>query len=141
MPLLGRAKVRRKLRALPEAVLRELKDQNGKNSAELVETMKGFAARDSKSGALVGSIEDEAAQSPSGVARRVKAGGERTRKPVRKSKKGNAPEYDYALANEYGTEDMAAQPFFWPAWRLKRRRFKSRMSRAGKRGIQKALAK
>lgn len=30
---------------------------------------------------------------------------------------GAGVEYDYALANEYGTAEMDAQPFFWPTYR------------------------
>lgn len=44
----------------------------------------------------------------------VTAGGETTTKEVRA---GSGVQYDYALANEFGTSNMPAQPFFWPTWR------------------------
>ena len=37
----------------------------------------------------------------------------------------------YAHLVEYGTTRTGAQPFFWPAYRLNRKRMKSRISRAG----------
>jgi hypothetical protein len=141
MPFLSgpRARAKRVMKALPSAVQKRLESQNAANADELVETMKGFI--NDKTGKLASTVKREAAPEKSPIAQRVSAGGAATTKAVRKSKKGNAPLYDYANANEYGTEDMAAQPFFWPAWRLKRRRFKARMSRAGKKGIQEAVSK
>lgn len=44
----------------------------------------------------------------------VTAGGDATTKEVRA---GSGVRYDYALANEFGTSAMPAQPFFWPTWR------------------------
>lgn len=43
---------------------------------------------------------------------KIKAGGDRTKE------EGN---YDYARANEFGTQKMAAQPFFFPIWRARRK--------------------
>lgn len=54
----------------------------------------------------------------------VKAGGPKTTKRVRNSGKGNAPEYDYALAVEFGTKKMRARPFFYPTYRTNRRAMK-----------------
>lgn len=45
---------------------------------------------------------------------------------------------------EYGHMDhgkhVPAQPFWWPAWRLMKRRFRGRTSRAGNGAIKKAVA-
>lgn len=57
----------------------------------------------------------------------VQAGGKATTKPVRD---GADASYDYALANEFGTQDMSARPFFWPSYRVTKRRLKGRISRA-----------
>lgn len=43
-------------------------------------------------------------------------GGPRTTRKVRAS--ATAPDYDYAVGVEYGTQKMRAQPYFWPEWRL-----------------------
>lgn len=36
----------------------------------------------------------------------------------------------YAIFQEFGTQSMAANPFFWPTWRRSRSRVKSAISRA-----------
>lgn len=67
----------------------------------------------------------------------IKAGGRLTTKAVRK---GAAATYDYALAQEFGTEKMSANPFFYPVWRLKRRRARGQVTRAIKRVVKAAAA-
>lgn len=160
MPFLSgpRAKAKRVMKALPETVTKRLKAQNEANADELVDTIKGFVPVDK--GDLRASAKREDATTQSRIAQRVSLGGGATTKAVGKRKYdrevklgsgdttgrkkkagGESVTYDYALGQEYGTEDMPANPAFWPAWRLKRRRFKSRMSRAGKKGIQEATSK
>lgn len=134
-----RARAKRIMKALPLAVEKRLAAANEANADDMVGTVKGFIHDDT--GTLSRSVKREAVPEKSPIAQRVSSGGAATTKRVRKSKKGNAPLYDYALANEFGTEDMQAQPSFWPAWRLKRRRYKARMSRAGKKGIEEATSK
>jgi len=53
---------------------------------------------------------------------------------------GNA-DVRYAHLVEYGTSDTTAQPFFWPAYRLHRKRIKSRVSRAGARAARRIAAR
>lgn len=134
MAFTNRVRLQRRLKAIPVAVRRALKAQNAVNAAELVETVKGFMPVDD--GTLRGSVKHHDVSDSTRISQRVSAGGAATTKPVRRSSKDNAPLYDYALAQEYGTEKMPANPAFWPAWRLKRRRFKARMSRAAKKAIQ-----
>ena len=47
--------------------------------------------------------------------------------------------YDYAIANEFGTQRMVAQPFFWPVYRLMKRRIRAAMSRAARKAIAKVV--
>lgn len=137
MAFTNRDRLRRRLKAIPVEVRRALKAQNAKNAAEMVETAKGFAPKDDHT--LANSIRHQDVSDSTRISQRVEAGGKATTKPVRKSEKGGAPMYDYALAQEYGTVDMPAHPYFWPAWRLKRRRFKSRMTRAAKKAVEGAI--
>lgn len=44
----------------------------------------------------------------------------------------------YAALVEFGTEKMAARPFFWPAYRSLRKRFRSRITRAMNKALKKA---
>lgn len=69
----------------------------------------------------------------------VRAGGPLTTVPVRKSEKGNAPFYDYALAQELGTVDIDPTPFFYTAVRAKRPSTKRRIRAGIKGAIKKAI--
>jgi HK97 gp10 family phage protein len=55
---------------------------------------------------------------------RVIAGGEKT---VRKGV--SSKPYDYARADEFGTVNMPAHPFFFPTYRLKKKKMISAMKR------------
>jgi len=57
----------------------------------------------------------------------VVAGGRGTRRDV---KTGKRKFFDYARANEFGTQNAAAEPFFFPTYRRLKRRFRSRISAA-----------
>ncbi|MCS0460338.1 MULTISPECIES: HK97-gp10 family putative phage morphogenesis protein [Rhizobium] len=50
---------------------------------------------------------------------------------------GNA-DVRYAHLVEYGTNDTEAQPFFWPALRLLRKRLQNRINRAAKKAVKDA---
>lgn len=67
----------------------------------------------------------------------IKAGGRLTTRAV---SKGVAATYDYALAQEFGTAEMQANPFFYPTWRLKRRKARAAVTRAIKRVVRAAAA-
>jgi HK97 gp10 family phage protein len=95
----------------------------------MAETMRSVVPV-GKTGALKASIRVEPGRFPGQVL--IKAGGPTTTKQVRQGS-GNAT-YDYALAQEFGTHEHGAQPFFWPSYRLKKKRarraIKSRITRA-----------
>jgi HK97 gp10 family phage protein len=93
------------------------------------------AAASVKSGKLRDSIRIEL-RPPFGV--RILAGGPSTTKPVRK---GQTATYDYALAQEFGTREERARPFFYPMWRLNKRAARSRINRAMKKAIEDAAKK
>lgn len=50
----------------------------------------------------------------------------------------NYDEGFYVRFVEFGTRNMHAQPFFFPAWRLKKKRVKGRITRAMKKAIREA---
>lgn len=64
----------------------------------------------------------------------VIAGGETTTKPVR----GGAYTYDYAMANEYGTLKMPAQPFFYNTARARMPEIRQNIEAAVEEVISKA---
>ena len=129
----------KRIRAIYPAALAAIIAQNEKNAVELVTTMKGFVPVDD--GVLQSTIKNKDVSANGRITQRISAGGPLTTKPVRNSEKGNAPMYDYALAQEHGTTDQPASPFFWPAWRLKRRKFRANMNRAAKKAVQGAIKK
>lgn len=63
----------------------------------------------------------------------IAAGGPTTTRPVRE---GASATYDYALAQEFGTSKMPANPFFWPAYRLFKKPMRSAVKRAMKKGMK-----
>ena len=66
---------------------------------------------------------------------RVVAGGKLTIRPAVSSKP-----YDYARADEFGTVNMPAQPFFFPTYRLKKKKMISAMKRKINASIKKRSA-
>lgn len=74
---------------------------------------------------LLESIRVEPGKHP--LRKHVRAGGPLTTKKVREGFDG---EYDYALANEFGTKEMAAQPFFWTTYRALKTSLRSNIRKA-----------
>lgn len=48
--------------------------------------------------------------------------------------------YDYSRADEFGTQKMPAQPFFWPTYRLRSKKIKTAMKRKITASIKKRSA-
>lgn len=112
--------------AIPKAARKSISKSIDKGADELVNRMQYLAPE--KSGRLKRSIRKTPLAGDLGT--RVEAGGSETTKPVRNAEKGNAPEFDYALASEYGTSEMPAQPFFWPAVNTLKKRVRRRVDSA-----------
>lgn len=66
---------------------------------------------------------------------RVVAGGQKT---VRRGV--SSKDYDYARADEFGTVNMPAKPFFFPTYRLRRKKIKAAMKRKITASIKKRSA-
>jgi HK97 gp10 family phage protein len=113
----------RKLSQLVPETAKELAIANNASADEMVARAKSFVAV--KSGTLRDSIRKEPAEGVAAV--RVVAGGASTTKAVRA---GADASYDYALGQEFGTSEARGQPFFFPAFRLIRKRHKARATRA-----------
>lgn len=118
----NRERLRRRMRAIPVSVRKAAREQLKKNAEELVETQKGFAPVDA--GALKDTIKQQDVSDSTRISRRVSAGG---------------PGVPYAAWVEFGHGQADPHPFFWPAYRLKRKLFKGRMSRAGRKAIKEAI--
>lgn len=110
------------LNRMPKDVRQSIDKKVRKGADELVKEMKKTAPV--KSGALRDSIRVEAGDQP--LTYVVKAGGEKTTKPVRDGAKAT---YDYSLGIEFGTVDTERQAFFYPSYRKLSKRIKRRIDR------------
>jgi HK97 gp10 family phage protein len=116
-------------RASVQALRAELKQRSEKLKANASSAIE-YAAQDLagairtrakvRSGNTAKSVE--AVKLPSG-GWRVQAGGDLTIKEVRK---GSGVTYDYTRAEEFGTVDMKARPFFFNTYRAKKAGIKRR---------------
>lgn len=147
MPVTIRNKDRlfQKLTKLVPAIGAAVADANKQSAEEMVELARRFAPV--KTGKLRDSIHYEPAGQPGSF--RVVAGGEATTKEARA---GSGAAYDYALGVEFGTKahvnagefkgsenpGVHRQPFFFPAFRVIRKKMRSRAGRAISKAIKAA---
>lgn len=129
MAFTNRDRLRRRLKAIPVEVRKALKVQNAQNAADLVAVQKSFAATSfsDPTGKLQAGIRHQDVSASTRISQKVSAGA--------KDEKGR----DYAAWAEFGTSKNDPSPFFWPAYRLMKRRMKSRMTRAAKKAVQGAV--
>lgn len=127
--VLGRQLLREKLNQIVPAARVELQKALTESGEALASRQRSLVPV--KSGALRSSIRVEPF-SRGGIGVLVKAGGPTTMKPVRS---GQSAMYDYAMAQELGTQEMLAQPFFFPAYRQNKTKIKRRASLAVKKAI------
>lgn len=120
---------KRRCAAIPPAVRRASFAALASGAQKMGNGMKAAVPRDK--GSLANSLTldlDEPA-----LRATIRAGGEATTVPVRN---GATAKYDYALAQEFGTEKMAANPFFWPTYRLFRKSLRASVKRAMRKAIK-----
>ncbi len=148
--------LRRKMERIPAAVRRQAKADYMLAGREINMLQRTLAPVDS--GALRESIRTEPYDDPY-IGAFVRAGGPKTTVQIgtrtydravvigsgdtagRKKKAGGfGVTYDYALAQELGTQDMDANPFFYTAVRAKRPSTKRRVRAGIKKAIKRAAA-
>ncbi len=122
-------KYKRGLARIPPAVKKQSYAALDKQAERMLGAMRRFAPRDE--GRLIASIRAE--KDPSLLRIALMAGGSLTTRTVRK---GSGVMYDYAVAQEFGTKEMPANPFFWPAWRLFRKPARAAVKRAMNKAIK-----
>lgn len=85
--------------------------------APVIEAQANLVARE-----IVGALADHHKTGHLGQSVRVEDGGKKTRKLVlaggplttKPVRRGSSAQFDYALAEEYGTRHESAKPYFWP---------------------------
>lgn len=139
----GLNKFNRRWKAIPRRMRDEVVATMEKTAWEIVDDMYDFAPQDR--GDLAGSIGWTWGEAPKGsmvigsvgsneyAGLRITfyAGDETTLVP---GKGGHL--HQLAKLQEFGTAQMPANPFFYPTWRLWRRRIRSRMRAAMRRGTR-----
>lgn len=135
MKIKGLDKLARKLAKVPVEVKARAQSDLMLAGREINMLQRALAPQED--GVLRGSIRTEPL-SDGEVGVVIRAGGAATTVKVRHSEKGNATDYDYALGQEYGTQKMQANPFFWPGFRTRKKRALRRV-RAGWRRVLKGL--
>lgn len=130
MKIERKAELRRKMAAIPQVARAELRKALEVSASEMVSTARSFAPVDS--GALRTSIDHTFGEYKAANAnvRGVRAGGGVGDKDLSVTiHAGDASAY-YAAFVEFGTQDSVAQPYFFPAYRLTKKRVRGRMNRA-----------
>lgn len=132
----GLARFNKRMEAIPKAVREAVKPALLKSGDELAGAMKALAERSRDTGDLIDSIA-------------VTGPGERTPPYSQPGGSKIVPENAVAVTAgneevryphlvEHGTDRAAAQPFFWPAFRLYRRRITRRITRAISKAVREA---
>lgn len=136
----ARARIQRRFDAIPDKLKDVARRVISDEAEAMADEMKRGAPHDE--GDLADSIEATNTSEGTWIRWKVKAGGTPgTQHAVRRSRKGNAPFYDHAAAIEYGHmgpsgRPVPAHPFFWPTYRRRIKRFKSRLRGALKKAIE-----
>lgn len=135
MKIIGLEKLRRKLERIPPEVRKRTKAELMLQGREINMLQRSLVPK--KDMLLASTIRSEPLPDPEiGVV--IRAGGEATTKPVRE---GTDATYDYALAQEFGTEDMKANPFFYPAIKVKKKAARRKVRAAARRALKVAGSK
>jgi HK97 gp10 family phage protein len=122
----GLADFKRRLAALPAAAKKAAVVALDKSADELVTAQRSLAPVER--GTLRDSIKWTRTAE---LTRTIEAGGQTT----------TTNGYDHALGQEFGTQKMPANPFFYPAYRLTKKRIRARIKRAISKGVKDAYAK
>lgn len=144
-------RLKARIAAMPAAIKPAIRSALEQNADELVALQKNLVP--TRTGKLAGSIRKRSGDRDLSV--QVVAGGSVTMKALARTARYDgeghedlgsgflipagddaAVSYDYANAVEFGTEKMAAKPFFFPAYRALKKRMKARTSRAALKAIK-----
>lgn len=147
----NRDRLRRKMKAIPVGVRKAARAQLKANALELAALQKQFAEESRLTGELIDSIKARDVSDSTRMTWRISAGNRQVpyARFVEFGTAGSAARAPRQNLNFKRTVVMTkayaahaatpAQPFFWPAYRLRKRAFRSRMTRAAKRAIQEAI--
>lgn len=107
-----------------------------KSANELADAQRALAETSRDTGALIDSIH--VTMPGQATPAYSQPGGSRVAGETEVIVTAGNSEVRYAHLVEYGTADTEAQPFFWPALRLLRKRLQNRINRAAKKAVKDA---
>lgn len=132
----GLDKLNRRWKAVPKLVREAVRAELERNAEEIVSEIRAAAPK-GKTGRLAASINWTWGDAPEGTMTIGKVGG-RDYGTMRITIYAGGGKAFYAWFQEFGTQKMAANPFFFPVWRARRRRTKTRITRAINKAIKSA---
>jgi HK97 gp10 family phage protein len=139
MPVRSIDRLTKRLAAIPKAVKADVQPSLQKSGQELVAAMQHLApvSPDGAHGNPPGALRDSIVMTPAGETTPPysQPGGSHVVPENAVVITAGNTEVRYAHFPEYGTTKMAAEPYFWPSYRL----FKKRIANRTKRAISKAV--
>ncbi len=132
----GLAEFNRRWGAIPAKVRQAARETLEQNAEEIVADMKRVAPK-GESLDLVNSIGWTWGDAPEGSTVIGTVGGKEY-STLRITIYAGAGDAFYARFQEFGTKNMPANPFFFPVWRTRKRRVKSRLTRNINKAIKEA---
>lgn len=123
----GLAEFNRRWGAVPAKVRQAARETLEQNAEEIVADMRRAAPK-GESRKLVNSINWTWGDAPEGAMTLGTVGGSEYA-TMRITIYAGAGDAFYARFQEFGTKNMSANPFFFPVWRARKRRVKSRLTR------------
>lgn len=145
MAFTNRDRLRRRLKAIPVAARKAIRAQMAANAEELVETQRRFVPVDEMK--LHDSIRWRNVSDSTRISFRISAGNRQVpyarfvefgtaASPARAPRQNLNFKRTVVMTKDYQAHaGTTAQPFFWPAYRLLRRKFKTRVARAAKKAV------
>lgn len=125
-------RLQKRLKAIPRAVKQAVVPALMTSGNELADRMKHLAPEDT------GALKDSITVTPPGgtTPPYSQPGGSRTAGENQVLVTAGNDEVRYPHLVEYGTEEAAAQPYFWPAYRLTKKRAANRIKRAVRKAVR-----
>lgn len=136
MKVKGKEEFAAQIARLPKMMREEIARALRVSAEETVDVMRRFAPV--KSGALRASIDYNFGAPTKGVLSSASRSAKGDAELSVVMTAGDERAY-YARMQEFGTQKMAANPFFYPGYRFGKKRAKSRLARAIRTGARKAL--
>lgn len=128
------ARLKRRLEAIPKRVREAVQPALIKSGDELVDRMRHLVPKDTRA------LERSIVATPPGQATPPysQPGGSRVAAENQVLVTAGNADVRYPHLVEYGSVNAAAQPYFWPAYRLSKKKIANRVKRAMRKAIREA---